>query len=129
MANTTPAKTEEHSPPAPQDAKAKREAQAKEKADREKALDDKLRKQATGGEMTDELKEKILALGGDASRASPDITQPLGDPPRGLTTTTGTYRSPMDPTTAAVPLTKDEVDKQAPKGYPALPDKKNDKAA
>jgi hypothetical protein len=57
----------------------------------------------TQGIQNDDMRDRILAMGGDATRSSPDWFQALEDAEPGLTTTTGVARTPMDPTTAAVP--------------------------
>ncbi len=83
------------------------QARLKEKADREdfdfKAQDDILYRRATEGVPDQETLDAVLALGGDATRSSPVREQVLPDAEPGMTTTTGAYRSPIDPTTAAVP--------------------------
>jgi hypothetical protein len=86
------------------------QARLKEKADREdrefKRQDDLLYRRATEGVPDQETLDAVLALGGDATRASPVREQVLPDADPGLTTTTGAYRSPIDPTTAAVPASE-----------------------
>lgn len=86
------------------------QARLKEKADREdaafKAQDDMLFRRATEGVPDQETLDAVLALGGDATRSSPVKEQVLPDADPGLTTTTGAYRSPIDPTTAAVPASE-----------------------
>ena len=86
------------------------QARLKEKADREdaafKAQDDALFRRATEGVPDQETLDAVLALGGDATRSSPVREQVLPDAEPGLTTTTGAYRSPIDPTTAAVPASE-----------------------
>jgi hypothetical protein len=83
------------------------QARLKEKADREdfdfKKQDDILYRRATEGVPDQETLDAVLALGGDATRSSPVREQVLPDAEPGMTTTTGAYRSPIDPTTAAVP--------------------------
>jgi hypothetical protein len=58
---------------------------------------------ATMGVMDEDTRDRVLAMGGDVTRASPVWSQALDDAEPGLTTTTGAYRTPIDPTTAAVP--------------------------
>jgi hypothetical protein len=86
------------------------QARLKEKADREdrefKRQDDLLYRRATEGVPDAETLDAVLALGGDASRSSPVREQVLPDAEPGMTTTTGAYRSPIDPTTAAVPASE-----------------------
>ena len=83
----------------------------KDKAEREskafQARDEALYRRATEGVPDQETLDAVLALGGDATRASPVREQVLPDADPGLTTTTGAYRSPLDPTTAAVPAAED----------------------
>jgi hypothetical protein len=87
------------------------QARLKEKADREGAefrqRDEAYFRRATEGVPDQETLDAVLALGGDATRASPVREQVLPDAEPGLTTTTGAYRSPLDPTTAAVPAAED----------------------
>lgn len=79
----------------------------KEKAERDdrafQARDELLYRRATEGVYDQETLDSVLALGGDATRSSPVREQVLPEVEPGLTTTTGAYRSPLDPTTAAVP--------------------------
>jgi hypothetical protein len=86
------------------------QARLKEKADREDAAfrqqDELLFRRATQGVPDQETLDAVLALGGDATRSSPVREQVLPDADPGLTTTTGAYRSPIDPTTAAVPASE-----------------------
>jgi hypothetical protein len=86
------------------------QARLKEKADRDdaafKAADELAYKKATEGVRDAETLDAVLALGGDATRSSPVREQVLPDAVPGLTTTTGAYRSPLDPTTAAVPASE-----------------------
>jgi hypothetical protein len=83
----------------------------KEKADRESAdfrmKDEAYFRRATEGVPDAETLDAVLALGGDATRSSPVREQILPDAEPGLTTTTGAYRSPLDPTTAAVPAAEE----------------------
>lgn len=83
------------------------QARLKEKAEREdrnfKLQDELAFRKATQGVPNQETLDRVLALGGDATRSSPVAEQQLPDVDPGLTTTTGAYRSPIDPTTAAVP--------------------------
>ena len=85
-------------------------ARLKEKADREdrdfKKRDEALRRRATEGVYDQETLDAVLALGGDATRGSPVREQVLPAAEPGMTTTTGAYRSPIDPTTAAVPASE-----------------------
>jgi hypothetical protein len=87
------------------------QARLKEKADREGAefrqKDEAYFRRATEGVPDQETLDAVLALGGDATRSSPVREQVLPDAEPGLTTTTGAYRSPLDPTTAAVPASED----------------------
>jgi hypothetical protein len=81
-----------------------------EKAEQEdrdfKARDELLYRRATEGVYDAETLDAVLALGGDATRSSPVREQVLPDADPGITTTTGAYRSPIDPTTAAVPASE-----------------------
>ena len=61
------------------------------------------RTRATVGIRDGDMLDRVLAMGGDVTRASPDPAQSLADAEPGFTTTTGAYRTPIDPTTAAVP--------------------------
>jgi hypothetical protein len=86
------------------------QARLKQKADREDAAyrqaDEMAFRRATQGVGDQETLDAVLALGGDATRSSPVREQVLPDADPGLTTTTGAYRSPIDPTTAAVPASE-----------------------
>src|SRR4029077_1839850 len=86
------------------------EARLKEKAEREdrayRLQDELAYRRATEGVPDAETLDAVLALGGDATRSSPVREQVLPDADPGLTTTTGAYRSPLDPTTAAVPASE-----------------------
>jgi hypothetical protein len=86
------------------------QARLKEKADREDAefrrQDELAFRRATRGVPDQETLDAVLALGGDATRGSPVREQVLPDADPGLTTTSGAYRSPIDPTTAAVPASE-----------------------
>jgi hypothetical protein len=87
------------------------QARLKEKADREnrdfRMADEAAYRRATEGVYDAETLDAVLALGGDATRSSPVREQVLPDADPGLTTTTGAYKSPLDPTTAAVPASED----------------------
>jgi hypothetical protein len=100
------------------------QARLKEKADREdlafKRQDDMLYRRATEGVPDQETLDAVLALGGDATRASPVREQVLPDAEPGLTTTTGAYRSPIDPTTAAVPASEHSQLAREVGGYPTV---------
>jgi hypothetical protein len=94
---------------------------AKEQAEAFQRADDAAYKRATEGVGDDEdLRDKILALGGDITRASPAREQPLPDAVPGLTTTTGAYRTPIDPTTAAVPALEESEMVVKRKGFPTV---------
>jgi hypothetical protein len=96
--------------------KEQQEAQAKA----DQAADDVAYKKAVGV-MDDETRDKILALGGDVSRSSPAVEQPLPDAEPGFTTTTGAHRVPIDPTTAAVPADPNDPEiLKRPKGFPTI---------
>ena len=86
------------------------QARLKEKAEREdkafRQADAVAYRRATQGIPDAETLDAVLALGGDATRSSPVREQVLPDADPGLTTTTGAYRSPIDPTTAAVPASE-----------------------
>jgi hypothetical protein len=82
----------------------KRQIEEHEKA--YKIADDAAYQKATRGVIDDDMRDRVLALGGDATRSSPDPFQRLDDAVPGLTTTTGAYKVPIDPTTAAVPAPK-----------------------
>jgi hypothetical protein len=93
----------------------------KDQAAADKAADDLIYARSTAGIVDDETRDKILALGGDATRASPAVEQPLADAEPGLTTTSGVHRTPLDPTTAAVPMdpTDPKLNTMA-KGFPSV---------
>jgi hypothetical protein len=86
---------------------AQKQAEVVARAKREDAL---LKARATEGVRDQETLDAVLALGGDATRSSPVREQVLPDADPGLTTTTGAYRVPIDPTTAAVPTLKSDPD-------------------
>lgn len=91
-------------PTHPTEARKLHDQRLQEEADRFKMYDDEAYDSATGGWRKDpELVEKVLAAGGDITRSSPTKAQQLPDAVPGLTTTTGAHRTPIDPTTAAVP--------------------------
>ena len=100
------------------------QARLKEKAERDdqafKAKDDMLRRRATEGVYDQETLDAVLALGGDATRSSPVREQVLPDAEPGLTTTTGAYRVPIDPTTAAVPASEHSDIALAIRGTPTV---------
>jgi hypothetical protein len=81
---------------------------------------DNLLRQRAAGIMTEEQRDKLLALGEDVTRASPDPGQVLPDAEPGLTTTTGAYRTPIDPTTAAVPAPENSELVQRMQGAPTM---------
>jgi hypothetical protein len=86
------------------------QARLKEKADRDdrdfRRADAAAYRRATQGIPDAETLDAVLALGGDATRSSPVREQVLPDADPGLTTTTGAHRTPIDPTTAAVPASE-----------------------
>lgn len=116
---TQPPAASSPAPPQESDWRARRDARMKEEAERYKAQDDILYNQATGV-MTDEKREQLLALGEDITRASPVVEQNLPDPTPGLTTTTGAHRTPIDPTTAAVPASPDSEIVMRMRGTPTI---------
>jgi hypothetical protein len=77
-------------------------------------------RQATQGVRNQETLDKILAMGGDATRSSPVNEQQLPDADPGLTTTTGSHRTPIDPTTAAVPASADSDLARSIRGTPTI---------
>ena len=87
------------------------QAKLKEKAEQQnrdyRLRDEAAYRRATEGVYDQETLDAVLALGGDATRSSPVREQVLPDAEPGLTTTTGAYRCPIDPTTAAVPAAED----------------------
>jgi hypothetical protein len=83
--------------------KDRREQRLKDQEKQDKAIEQASIRRATQGVMDQETRDKVLALGGDVTRSSPVLEQALPDPEPGLTTTTGAHRTPIDPTTAAVP--------------------------
>jgi hypothetical protein len=86
-----------------------------------KRTDDAAYERATMGVGDDEdLRDKLLALGCDVTRASPAREQPLPDAVPGLTTTTGAHGSPIDPTTAAVPAPDDSEMVVRRRGFPTV---------
>lgn len=84
-----------------------------------KAADD-IAFRKTQGIQNDDLRDRVLAMGGDATRASPDPFQALEDAVPGLTTTTGVARTPMDPTTAAVPAPENSPLVRNMRGTPTI---------
>jgi hypothetical protein len=100
------------------------QARLKEKADREdkeyQMQDDILYRRATDGVPDQETLDAVLALGGDATRSSPVREQVLPDAEPGMTTTTGAYRSPIDPTTAAVPASEHSTIARTVGGTPTV---------
>jgi hypothetical protein len=80
-----------------------RQERRSKEARQHKMQDDIKYYNATQGCSDPEVRDRVLALGGDATRSSPVGEQALPEPEPGLTTTTGAYRVPIDPTTAAVP--------------------------
>jgi hypothetical protein len=94
---------------------------AEQQAEAFRRADDAAYERATMGVGDDEdLRDKLLALGCDVSRASPAREQPLPDAVPGLTTTTGAYRTPIDPTTAAVPAPEDSEIAIRMRGFPTV---------
>jgi hypothetical protein len=77
-------------------------------------------RQATEGCRDQETADAVLALGGDVSRSSPVREQVLPGAEPGLTTRTGAYRTPIDPTTAAVPADEDSDLARNIRGTPTL---------
>jgi hypothetical protein len=120
MANTPRQLTDEDRYPATPDRANRYAKQQKDRAIAEERTDEALFKQATQGVPDEETRDKILALGGDVTRASPVMSQILGDPTPGLTTTTGAHRTPIDPTTAAVPAEPESNQVMRMKGYPTV---------
>jgi hypothetical protein len=96
----------------------------KERAEQEaidfKRADELAFKRATEGVYDAELLDAVLALGGDATRSSPVREQILPDAEPGFTTTTGAYRCPIDPTTAAVPASEDSDIARNLRGTPTI---------
>ena len=92
----------------------------KEQAEDFQRADEAMYKRATGGVLDDDMRDKLLALGADVTRASPAYEQPLPDAVPGLTTTTGAYRTPIDPTTAAVPAPDDSEIAMKMRGFPTV---------
>jgi hypothetical protein len=103
-----------------QTGRAQRGERAKEAAEAYRLADDAAYRRATEGVADEEMRDKILALGGDATRASPVIEQSLPAASPGITTTTGAYRSPIDPTTAAVPAPDDSEIVMKMRGFPTV---------
>lgn len=95
------------------------EARNKEKIERFEQ-EDGVRRQQASGAMTEETRDQLLALGEDVTRASPDPAQVLPDAEPGLTTTTGSYKTPIDPTTAAVPAPESSEVVQRMQGVPTM---------
>ena len=92
----------------------------KEQAEDFQRADEAMYKRATGGVLDDDMRDKLLALGADVTRASPAYEQPLPDAVPGLTTTSGAYRTPIDPTTAAVPAPDDSEIAMKMRGFPTV---------
>jgi hypothetical protein len=105
------------------------QARLKEKAEREGAefrqKDEAMFRRATEGVPDQETLDAVLALGGDATRSSPVREQILPDAEPGLTTTSGAYRSPIDPTTAAVPAAEDSDIARSVGGTPTVGSRKH----
>lgn len=87
--------------------KTKLEQAQAESTARVKRADQIAKARATEGCRDKETLDAVLAMGGDATRGSPVREQVLPDAEPGLTTTTGAYNVPIDPTTAAVPALED----------------------
>jgi hypothetical protein len=115
----TPERTTQRNPPAKQSTRERLEETNRERLATAQNRDGLLRARATG-EMTEETRDKLLALGEDVTRASPDPAQVLPDPEPGLTTTTGAYRTPIDPTTAAVPAPENSEMVERMRGAPTI---------
>jgi hypothetical protein len=82
-------------------------------------------RRATQGVPDAQTLDAVLALGGDATRASPVREQVLPDADPGLTTTTGAYMSPIDPTTAAVPASEHSDIARRLRGTPTVGSRQN----
>jgi hypothetical protein len=108
-----------HNPPAARSTRQRLEETNRERIATAQNRDGLLRARATGV-MTEEMRDKLLALGEDVTRASPDPAQVLPDPEPGLTTTTGAYRVPIDPTTAAVPAPENSEMVERMRGAPTI---------
>ena len=89
-------------------------------ADDFERTDKALYEQATRGIIDEDMRDKVLALGGDATRSSPSPSQPLDDIMPGITTTTGAHRTPIDPTTAAVPAPANSEQTMRMRGFPTV---------
>jgi hypothetical protein len=125
--NPNAAREAERGGPAPANGPPHRSTQetlrqrAEEQAAAFQRADDVAYERATRGVGDDEdLRDKLLALGADVTRASPAREQPLPDAVPGLTTTTGAYRTPIDPTTAAVPAPDDSEMVVRMRGFPTV---------
>ena len=116
---TTPAAERERNPLAKMSEQEKAAERNREKIEGFEQRDNLLRQRAAGV-MTEEQRDKLLALGEDVTRASPDPGQVLPDAEPGLTTTTGAYRTPIDPTTAAVPAPENSELVQRMQGAPTM---------
>ena len=81
----------------------RREERLAEQEEQNKARANADYRRATQGIPDQETRDRVLALGGDVTRGSPVSEQSLPEPDPGLTTTTGSPSTPIDPTTAAVP--------------------------
>jgi hypothetical protein len=127
MDNPNAAREVERGGPASANGPPKRSTQetlrdrAEQAAEAFQRADDAAYERATMGVGDDEdLRDKLLALGADVTRASPAREQPLPDAVPGLTTTTGAYRCPIDPTTAAVPAPDDSEMVVRMRGFPTV---------
>jgi hypothetical protein len=108
-------------PPKPLSTQETLKQRMEEQAAAFQRVDDAAYERATMGVGDDEdLRDKLLALGADVTRASPAREQPLPDAVPGLTTTTGAYRCPIDPTTAAVPAPEDSEIAIRMRGFPTV---------
>jgi hypothetical protein len=115
----TPERNTQRNPPAKQSTRERLEETNRERIATAQNRDGLLRARATGA-MTEETRDKLLAMGEDVTRASPDPAQVLPDAEPGLTTTTGAYRTPIDPTTAAVPAPENSEMVERMRGAPTI---------
>ena len=100
--------------------RARMEDKYAEDADAWARQDEAAYNRATVGIPDADTLDKVLALGGDATRASPDPAQSLDDAEPGFTTTTGAHRTPIDPTTAAVPAPPNSAIAMKLRGTPTI---------
>jgi hypothetical protein len=122
---TTPTRTQPANTPAPEQSapggwRERRNQRLAEQEQQNKTVADLAYRNATQGIPDQETRDRVLALGGDATRGSPVREQSLPEPDPGLTTTTGSPSTPIDPTTAAVPAEENDPIMKRWRGVPTV---------